>query len=130
MSSAGFTAPGEPDMVAPLHKLNPRDGLNLAFDPASFQQPTDLGRIGSSPRSVCCGPGINNLDFSLMKTGSLSERYRMQFRAEFFNIANHAQFSRVDGNISDGDPAAGGTFGKVLALRDPRLVQFGLKLLF
>jgi hypothetical protein len=42
-----------------------------------------------------------------------------------FNIANHAQFSKVDGNISDG-----ATFGKVLQTRDPRLVQFGLKLIF
>ena len=130
MDSYDFTTPGEPDMVAPLRKLNPRNGLNLAFDPSSFEQPADLGRIGNSPRSVCCGPGINNLDLSVMKTTSIGERYRLQFRAEFFNVANHAQFTKVDGNISDGDPASGGTFGKVLLARDPRLVQFALKLLF
>lgn len=130
MDSGDYTFPGEPDMVAPLRKLNPRNGLNLAFDPASFQQPSQLGIIGSAPRTVCCGPGIQNLDFSLTKNTDVHERYKLQFRAEFFNGANHAQFTKVDGNISDGDPAAGGTFGQVLRARDPRLVQFALKLLF
>ena len=130
MYSAFFQYPGEPDRVAPLQKLNPRNPLNEAFNPASFQQPTQLGVIGNSPRSVCCGPGINNIDFSLMKDTRLRERYNMEFRAEFFNLANHAQFTKVDGNISDGDPAAGGTFSKVLQARDPRLIQFALKLMF
>ena len=130
MNSQAFMYPGEPDRVAPLTRLDPRNGLNLAFDPASFQQPADLGRIGNSPRSVCCGPGMNNWDLALMKNTNLSERGKLQFRAEFFNLVNHAQFSKVDGNISDGDPADGGSFGKVLRAHDPRLIQFGLKLLF
>jgi hypothetical protein len=130
MSSFDFGAPGRPDRIAPFRKLNPRDPLHLAFDPASFAQPENLGVIGSSPRSVCCGPGINNTDLSLMRNYAVREHLAVQFRAEVFNIANHAQFSKVDGNISDGDPSTGGTFGKVLAVRDPRLIQFAVKLLF
>lgn len=130
MYSSFFQYPGEPNQVAPLHRLNPRNPLNEAFDPSAFQQPTQLGVIGNAPRSVCCGPGVNNIDFSLMKDTRLTERYKMEFRAEFFNIVNHAQFTKVDGNISDGDPAAGGTFGKVLQVRDPRLIQFAMKLIF
>ncbi len=129
MYSSFFYYPGEPNQLAPLQRLNPRNGLNLAFDPSIFAQPA-LGTIGSSPRAVCCGPGINNIDFSMMKDTVLNERFKMEFRAEFFNIVNHAQFTKVDGNISDGDPSAGGTFGKVLQTRDPRLVQFALKLIF
>jgi hypothetical protein len=129
MESGAFMYPGEPDRIAPLTRLDPRKGQNLAFDPASFQQP-EVGRIGNSPRSVCCGPGVNNWDVALMKSTAISERSKLQFRAEFFNLVNHAQFSKVDGNISDGDPANGGTFGKVLRAHDPRLIQFGLKLLF
>jgi hypothetical protein len=129
MNSGSFTFPGEPDMVKPFRKLDPRNPENLAFDPSSFQQP-EMGRIGTSPRSVCCGPGINNLDFSVMKNTSLTERFNMQFRAEFFNLANHAQFSKVDGDISSGQVSEGGTFGKVLRARDPRLIQFGVKLAF
>ena len=85
---------------------------------------------------MCCGPGINNIDFSLMKDTTVKERYKLEFRAEFFNIVNHAQFTKVDGNISDspvddsGNVLPGGTFGKVLQTRDPRLVQFALKLIF
>jgi hypothetical protein len=123
MNSDFFTYPGEPNMVAPLQKLDPRNPLHLAFDPSSFEQPA-MGLIGNSPRAVCCGPGIDNLDMSIMKTVSIKERYTFQFRAEAFNVANHAQFSKVDGNISDA------TFGQVLLARDPRLMQFALKIGF
>ncbi len=132
MNSFQFTYPGEPDRIAPLHRLDPRNPDNLAFDPSSFQQVplSQQGRLGTSPRSVCCGPGINNIDFSLLKDIRLNERFKMEFRGEFFNIANHAQFSQVDGNISDGPVSQGGTFGKVIRARDPRLIQFALKLIF
>jgi len=104
MNSLLFAYPGEPDMVAPLHRLDPRNPYNLAFDPSSFQQVplSEQGRLGTSPRSVCCGPGLNDLDFSLLKDAQITERFKLEFRGEFFNIANHAQFSQVDGNISDG----------------------------
>src|ERR1022692_1349953 len=139
MYSSFFYYPGEPNQVAPLQRLNPRGPGNLAFNTAAFQQftPDQYGTIGDSPRSVCCGPGINNVDFSLMKDTVVKERYKLEFRAEFFNIANHAQFTKVDGNISDSAVDANGnvlpgtgTFGKVLQVRDPRLVQFALKLIF
>jgi hypothetical protein len=130
MNSFQFTYPGEPNQVAPLQRMNPRNPYNLAFNPAAFEQPTQLGIIGSSPRSVCCGPGINNVDFSLLKDTTLTERFKLEFRAEFFNIANHAQFTKVDGNISDGSVQSGGTFGKVLQARDPRLIQLAMKVIF
>jgi hypothetical protein len=59
------------------------------------------------------------------KNTQLTEQTRLEFRAEFFNIMNHAQFMAPDGNISDG-----GDFGRVMLARDPRLVQFALKLYF
>jgi hypothetical protein len=130
VSSCFFACPGEPDMVKPLKTLNPRNPYQLAFDTSSFQQYPDLGRFGTSPRTVCCGPGINNFDFSLLKETRINERFNTQFRAEFFNIANDAQFTSVDGDISDGAVQDGGTFGKVLRARDPRLIQLALKLIF
>ncbi len=125
-----FQSAGEPDITGPFKKLNPRNPLNAAFDTSVFQDPSQYGVFGTSPRTVCCGPGINNFDFSLLKDTKFSERYNMEFRAEFFNLANHAQFTSVDGNISDGDVTKGGTFGKVTRVRDPRLIQFALKLFF
>ncbi len=130
LSSVFFTSTGEPDMVKPFKSLNPRNPYQLAFDTSSFQQYSDLGRFGTAPRTVCCGPGINNFDVSLLKDTPINERFDTQFRAEFFNIANHAQFTSVDGNISDGTVQNGGTFGKVLRARDPRLIQLALKLIF
>jgi hypothetical protein len=50
----------------------------------------------------------------------------MEFRGDIFNIWNHAQFYSVDGNVSD----SGSTFGQVLHVHDPRLVQFSLKFRF
>jgi hypothetical protein len=124
-NSFAFLTAGEPNLVAPFHKLDPRaTPTHLAFDPASFQQPPQLGVIGDSTRTVCCGPGIVNFDFSAIKETGLSENKMLQFRAEFFNAFNHAQFLNPDGNISDG------TFGQVVQARGPRLVQFALKFLF
>ncbi|MDE3180233.1 MAG: carboxypeptidase regulatory-like domain-containing protein [Acidobacteriota bacterium] len=124
-NSFAFLTAGEPDLVAPFHKLNPRGPGHLAFDPSSFAQPARLGVIGNSPRTLCCGPGINNFDFALLKHVRLTERTRLEFRAEFFNLFNHAQFVNPDGNISDG-----ANFGSVVRARDPRLIQFALKLFF
>ncbi len=126
-----FQSAGEPNSIAPFKKLNPRGPGNYAFDPSTFQQPTDAngnpiyGVFGTSSRTMCCGPGINNFDISFLKDTKLSERNTLEFRSEFFNIANHAQFSAVDGNISDG-----AKFGQAIRVRDPREVQFALKLLF
>lgn len=124
MNSSDFELPGEPDLIKPFRRLDPRGPGNRAFDPSSFA-PQALGTIGSSPRSVCCGPGINNFDLSFLKETRLSEHKRLQFRAEFFNFLNHAQFSKADGNITDG-----ADFGRVTRARDPRLIQFAMKLFF
>lgn len=59
------------------------------------------------------------------KETQISEQARLEFRGEFFNFANHAQFVTPDGNISDGSD-----FGRVMQARDPRLIQFALKLFF
>ena len=124
MYSYDFELPGEPDILKPLKRLNPRGPGNYAFSQDTFQ-PQAMGTIGSSPRTVCCGPGIDNYDIALHKETKIREEVRLEFRAEFFNIANHAQFSKVDGNITDGVD-----FGRVTRARDPRLIQFALKLYF
>jgi hypothetical protein len=124
MNSYDFELPGEPDIVKPFRTINPRGQGNLFFDPSTFQ-PQALGTIGSAPRSVCCGPGINDFDVGIHKDTQLTEQTRLEFRGEFFNIVNHAQFVVPDGNISDG-----GDFGRVMQARDPRLIQFALKLYF
>lgn len=125
MYSFDFELPGEPDLVAPLRTMKPQSNGNYFFDPASFSEDNTFGRIGSSPRTICCGPHISNTDFAIMKTFGISETKRVDFRAEFFNIFNHTQFFNPDGNFSDGSQ-----FGQVTQARDPRLMQFALKFFF
>ncbi len=140
-SSFDFETPGEPNLVAPFKKLNPRGPGSLGFDPNSFNStPCDptipgdcasnpgavpFGTIGNAPRTICCGPGINNWEIGFQKVTPLSERTRLEFRGELFNAFNHAQFFQPDGNTTDGSD-----FGRVKRARDPRLVQFALKLYF
>jgi len=125
MYSFDFELPGEPDLVAPFHTLKPQKSGNYFFDPSSFSEDNTFGRIGNSPRTICCGPRISNTDFAVLKTIGLSETRRIDFRAEFFNIFNHTQFFNPDGNFSDG-----AQFGQIAQARDPRLMQFALKFFF
>jgi len=128
--SYDFVLPGEPDLVAPFIKLNPRGPGHLAFSPTSFASPSAVGVIGNSPRTVCCGPGINNFDFALLKDTKLKERLGIQFRAEFFNIVNHTQFINPSAQAGATGDFAASNFGEVVRARDPRLIQFALKFIF
>ncbi|MCU1240874.1 MAG: Oar protein [Candidatus Acidoferrum typicum] len=125
-SSFDFETPGQPNIAAPFHKLDPRGPGNLGFNPGAFTENTVApGTIGNAPRTVCCGPGINNWEIAFLKITPLSERFKMEFRGELFNAFNHAQFFQPDGNFTDGSD-----FGRVKRARDPRLIQFALKLSF
>jgi hypothetical protein len=67
----------------------------------------------------------SNFDLALSKTTPLrGERLKLEFRAEFFNIFNHAEFSNPDTNINNG------TFGQILTTADPRIIQLALRLSF
>jgi hypothetical protein len=125
-----FEAPGEPNFAPGqphLVKTNIRQTGGFVFDPNLFTNSTVApGTIGNAPRTICCGPGINNWDMSFMKNTPFGERLQLQFRTDIFNIWNHAQFYSVDGNISN----QGATFGQVQHVHDPRLIQFALKLNF
>ena len=140
-SSFDFETPGQPNVAAPLHTIDPRKLtcaagtgtdpttctlINAGFNPGAFTEDTvQLGTIGNAPRTVCCGPGLNNWEFGFAKVTQLNERFKLEFRGELFNAFNHAQFFQPDGNITDGTD-----FGRVKRARDPRLVQFALKLSF
>ena len=63
---------------------------------------------GNAGRNILRGPGRTNLDFSVFKQFAITERYRVQFRAEFFNLFNHPQFDLP--NTSIGSPERGCDF--------------------
>ena len=110
-----------------LPALNPKSNGGAWFDSTAFTEDTTLGRIGNSKRTICCGPPINNFDFALHKVLPIggSEDKRFEFRAELFNLFNHTQFKNPDGNITDGSD-----FGRILSVREPRLIQLAVKFYF
>jgi hypothetical protein len=145
-SSIDFSSAGVPDQIASFRKLDPRKNANnYAFDPNSFTsnasddsqppcsagaifncfQPSLFGRYGTAPRSICCGPGLDNWDISVQKSTQIGEKLRMEFRWDIFNLANHTRFFNPDGNVTDGSD-----FGRVKRASDPRLMQVALKLYF
>lgn len=116
----------DPSPVAPRPDLiaNPHGQKTASkwFNTAAFQNAT--GHFGTSGRGILIGPGWNNWDFSIYKNTRISESFSTQFRVEFFNLFNHTSFSDVSVNT------AAGTFGRVTATHDPRIIQAGLKLYF
>ncbi len=102
------------------------------FNTAAFAvQPA--GTLGTAGRNILEAPGTSIVDFSLLKNIPLSDRHRLQFRAEFFNLFNHANFDfpeRFCAGTITGAPCTAPQFGRIGAARDPRILQFGLKFLF
>ncbi|HKE57845.1 MAG TPA: carboxypeptidase-like regulatory domain-containing protein [Pyrinomonadaceae bacterium] len=93
------------------------------FNTAAFVFPAP-GTFGDAGRNIVNGPDYQNVNASLVKNTALTERVNLQFRAEFFNLFNHPNLNLPDNFL--GSP----TFGVISSARDPRHIQFGLKLLF
>jgi hypothetical protein len=98
------------------------------FDTSVFTPSSSFGNLG---RNVVIGPGFNNTDFSIMKDTKVSEKMRVQFRVELFDLFNHPNFGQP-GNVV-GSP----NFGRITSTRFPtgesgssRQVQFAIKLIF
>jgi len=92
-----------------------------------------VGHFGSLGRNVVIGPDFKNVDFSILKSTRITESVRAQFRAEFFDIFNHANFGQP-GRVAQRNST---TFGVIQNTRFPtgdfgssRQIQFALKLLF
>jgi len=81
--------------------------------------------VGNAMRRSFSGPGIYNFDMALLKDTRISESVSAQFRAEAFNVFNHAQFMNPSGNINNT-----GVFGFVTGARDPRIMQLAMKFTF
>jgi len=79
---------------------------------------------GTAGRGVVQGPPTKRFDFTMTKNIRFSERVRLQLRGEGFNIFNHTNFRTIGTNVTLG------TYGTVTAVRDPRTIQLGAKLIF
>jgi hypothetical protein len=99
------------------------------FDTSAFARVTEV-RFGNVGRHTMRGPGVVNLDASLFRNFSLTEKFQLQFRAEASNLTNTPHFNNPNGNVNSSN------FGKVLAtqtgyaLGRSREFNFGLRLSF
>src|SRR5205807_3934655 len=138
---------GRPNVVAGCDPTGPgfQQLHGLWFNPACFAlQPQ--GTYGNAGRDNIIGPNLWNLDDSLTKdwkVSSISEQFRVQFRAEAFNILNHPSFQNPSGTVFNANlatanpsiPTSGvspnGSVGRITATNSqPRQIQLALKILF
>ena len=94
---------------------------------AGFPGDSRCGLFGNLGANVFSAPGQQTFDLSLFKTTTIKENLRLQFRAEFFNAFNRANFRAPSGPRLR---LSGGAFGRITAADDPRQIQFALKILF
>jgi hypothetical protein len=151
---------GQPLDLGIFSKVDPSTGKKVVAyfgNPAAFVQPCVLGASGpiANQPTGCTpltgaaalggvtrvpGPGFHRLDFSVFKNLALTERFKLQFRTEIFNIFNHPNFNApgFGGNgvvaISGSGNYNSSTFGEIGSTRDapydPRQIQFALKLYY
>ncbi|HXO34078.1 MAG TPA: carboxypeptidase-like regulatory domain-containing protein [Candidatus Acidoferrales bacterium] len=101
------------------------------FNPCAFAK-APAGELGTAPRAPVYGPRFVNTDFSVIKNFPFREGMGLQFRAEFFNLLNHAQFF-LNGFADTGqqDINTPSSFGVVNnTVNNPRLIQFALRFNF
>ena len=98
--------------------------LNRFFDTTAFRRPA-RGAIGTSGVGVLTGPGLFNSDVTVMKNFDITEQVKLRFRAEFFNVLNHANFTNP---VADVTSSAFGRIANTYGF--PRQIQFGLRLQF
>jgi len=145
-----------PDLIGPIERIgkvnpwfnntvcDPRNpagcpsGSVFAL-PVAFVGGRNVVRFGSLGRNVVTGPGFTNVDFSVIKNTKITESLRVQFRAEFFDLFNHANFGQPvqPGQVNAIALPAPAVFGVIQSTRFPtgdsgssRQVQLALKLIF
>jgi hypothetical protein len=110
-----------PNLTGNPFVTNP--GILQWFNTTAFTK-ASAGSYGNLGRSTLVGPGAWNLDMSLSRTFPVRESKQFVFRAEVFNIMNHARF---------GNPAtamSSNVFGQITTALDPRIMQGAVKFIF
>ena len=111
------------------------------FSPAAFTAPI-YGTVGNLSRDTLTGPGYADWDLSLLKSTLLTERTRLQFRAEFFNVLNHTNLQTPNEVVFTNGPTQGPpasqtapavlspTAGVITAASTSRQIQLAIKIIF
>ena len=152
ISGTGYVDNQRPNRVADVPCRSDSGPDEQIFNPAAYTiAGMALGTTGNSKRGDCRGPGMFQVDTAFYKNIAATERFKVQLRFEIFNLFNRANFIGTGGlgmnttlsptTVAFDTPTAAtatrvtgftpsGNFGKAIATRDPRQMQFGLKILF
>jgi hypothetical protein len=130
--ATGYTTNQRPNLV-PGVSLTPPGGKRIAewINPAAFT-PVTVSGYGNAPRNIARGPNLWQTDLGLAKRIPLTERAQLQFKGEFFNLFNRAQYGQPQADSSTS------TFGQIITTANttpigtgtPREIQFVLRLEF
>jgi hypothetical protein len=129
----GTDANGWPDYVPGCKIENPADPLHY-INTACFTLPNPITRLGNAGRNIATGPHLFNWDMAFYKNipiSSISEGFRVQLRAEFFNILNHPNFAPpLSNNAVFGESGAAiGAAGRITSTQtSSRQIQLGIRL--
>jgi hypothetical protein len=119
-----FTAGSlRPNLIRNPNLSSERQTLARWFDTTAFAAPAPF-TFGNSPRSGLRGDGIRTVDTTLQKEFPITERFKLEFRGEFYNLFNRANFE-LPGHV-----LGAANFGTVLSARPARAMQLGLRLSF
>jgi Carboxypeptidase regulatory-like domain/TonB dependent receptor len=121
-SSSG--AAQRPNQIGPMSTNCGSGHITNCIDPSAFAQPAAY-TFGSLGRNTLRGPGLVNFDFSIFKNFAMTERARIQLRAESFNILNHPNFSNPSATFGTGSFGSIGTTST-----NNRQLQLAVKILF
>jgi hypothetical protein len=109
-----------PNYIGGLTITDPRNPAHRFFSKTAFTT-EPLGQFGNANQRFFHGPGLNNWDMAVHKDTVIRENMSIQFRAEFFNVFNHAQFNAPSGDYNSS------LFGIVTTAGNPRIGQLSLK---
>jgi hypothetical protein len=126
-----LVAGGRPNLLCDPNSGAARS-IDQWFNTTCFTAQTAAGATGipnvagNAPRGAVDGPPTSRVDFTMTKNIRFSESVKLQLRAEAFNVFNHTNFR----GLSTSRALTNTTFGQVTSFRDPRVMQFGAKLLW
>jgi hypothetical protein len=119
-----------PNAVAGVDPYAQPQTVNQWLNPAAFSMPA-AGTFGNLGRNTIFGPGLAQIDFSVLKDTPITPGTKLQFRVEIFNLANHPNFAQP--NTTFGSPSFGeifNTIGRTLGMGTSRQIQLALRFNF
>jgi hypothetical protein len=115
--------PQRPDLLRDPNLPSDKRSIDRWFDIDAFAQPAAY-LFGNAARAVGRAPGAYTIDLALNKNFIVNERFRVQFRSEYFNVFNHANFGMPGLALNSS------TFGAINTAADGRIMQLALKIYF